>query len=108
MNRRSRSEIINQILKTVGSGASKTKIMYNAYLSYSQLNEYMAFLVEHKFIRRQQGTEIYNLTESGQKFHHECQKFVRSLEETASTPSLFGSKDWPKRSRIHRVYKFRG
>lgn len=108
MKRRSRSEIINQILKTASSGASKTKIMYNAYLSYSQLNEYMAFLIEHRFIRRQQGTEIYNLTESGQRFHHECQKFTQSLEATASQPSLFGSKDWPRRGRIHRVYKFRG
>ena len=39
---RNRTEIIASVLEaTKGGGASKTRIMFNAYLSYEQLNEYL-------------------------------------------------------------------
>jgi predicted transcriptional regulator len=48
MKYRSRTDIIGQILDAAngGGGAIKTKIMYQAYLSYAQLKEYLTVLTE--------------------------------------------------------------
>ena len=45
MGNRSRTEIVSMILETANGGATKTKIMYNAYLSYNQLKEYISILI---------------------------------------------------------------
>jgi predicted transcriptional regulator len=40
MKYRSRTDIVAMILDAANGGATKTKIMYKAYLSYAQLEEY--------------------------------------------------------------------
>jgi len=70
MKYRSRTEIIELILETVKQGATKTKIMYKAYLSYSQLTQYMAFLIENKLIECKPGSDLYTLTERGKRLEH--------------------------------------
>ncbi len=70
MKYRSRTEIISIILEIVSLGSTKTRIMYKAYLSYSQLNQYMSFLIENKLIERKPGSELYTLTEKGRKLQH--------------------------------------
>ena len=47
---RSRTEIVALILKCASGGATKTKIMYNAYLSYNQLREYLTMLMENELV----------------------------------------------------------
>jgi predicted transcriptional regulator len=47
MKYRSRTDIVSQILEAANGGATKTKIMYKAYLSYAQLKEYLSVLVEN-------------------------------------------------------------
>ena len=47
MNYRSRTEIVAMILETANGGATKTKIMYNAMLSYNQLKSYLSVLIEN-------------------------------------------------------------
>jgi predicted transcriptional regulator len=51
---RGRDAIIALMLRTVndsqGEGATKTSIMYKSYLSYTQLNEYLSFLVENGLV----------------------------------------------------------
>ena len=64
---RSRTDIIATILKSAVDGATKTRIMYGAYLSYAQVKEYLAFLSEKKLISYDQGTGLYKLTETGVK-----------------------------------------
>jgi predicted transcriptional regulator len=57
MKNRFRSEIIASILEIIskeGSITTRTKIMYGAFLSYSQLNEYMSFLLDKDLISYQQ------------------------------------------------------
>lgn len=44
MRYRSRTEIIAQMLETARGGANKTKIMYCAYISYTQLEYYLEIL----------------------------------------------------------------
>ena len=45
MKNRSRTDIIVAILDTAIGGSSKTKIMYDAYVSYAQLKEYLSILI---------------------------------------------------------------
>jgi predicted transcriptional regulator len=56
---RSRTEIVSQILQIAnrsnggiddGDGVTKTKIMYNAYLTSAQLKEYMMILTENDLL----------------------------------------------------------
>jgi len=56
------------ILEAARSGATKTKLMYNAYLSYSQLVEYMKYLQENDLLKYEEGTQLYKPTEKGLKF----------------------------------------
>ena len=56
------------MLDSARGGASKTKIMYKAYLSYSQLVEYMTYLQKNKLITLVEGTDLYRPTEKGLKF----------------------------------------
>lgn len=68
MKYRSRTEITNMMLDSARGGASKTKIMYKAYLSYSQLVEYLAYLQKNKLITLVEGTDLYRPTEKGLVF----------------------------------------
>ncbi len=68
MKYRSRTEIISMILDSVTVGTTKTKIMYKAYLSYTQLKEYLALLEESGMIVYEDGTQVYKITEKGRKF----------------------------------------
>src|ERR1022692_3782621 len=65
MKYRSRSEIIAMILQAANKGATKTRIMYGAYLSYAQVKEYLEFLQQKELIKYEQGTQLYKLTERG-------------------------------------------
>src|SRR5215813_9288913 len=48
MKYRSRSDIVGLLLDAAnGGGATKTKLMYKAYLSFNQLKEYLTLLVEN-------------------------------------------------------------
>jgi predicted transcriptional regulator len=44
-------------------GATKTKIMYKAFLSYHQLKEYLSVLIENDLIEYRSGTQTYRTTE---------------------------------------------
>jgi predicted transcriptional regulator len=68
MKYRSRSEIIAMILQSANNGATKTRIMYGAYLSYAQVKEYLEFLMAKELLRYEQGTQLYRLTEKGMHF----------------------------------------
>ena len=65
MKYRSRSDIVGLLLDAAnGGGATKTKLMYRAYLSFNQLREYLAFLIENGLIDYE-GHQTYRTTENG-------------------------------------------
>ena len=68
MKYRSRTEIIAMILDSVTIGTTKTKIMYKAYLSYTQLKEYLSLLEGSGMIAYENGTQVYRITDKGRKF----------------------------------------
>ena len=74
MGNRSRTEIIGNILDAANGGASKTKIMYFAFLSYNQLKEYLSILIENNLIEYLDGAHKFKTTEKGLnylKMHNE-------------------------------------
>jgi predicted transcriptional regulator len=80
MGNRSRTEIVGSILDAAkGEGETKTKIMYNAFLSYNQLNEYLSILIENNLIEYRDGTQTYKTTEKGLnylKMHNESRELL--------------------------------
>ena len=68
--RRSNIEIIAEMLKVGENGAGKTKIMYNANLSYTQIQKYLGFLLGEGFINKMEmgnPSVKYHVTEKGTK-----------------------------------------
>jgi predicted transcriptional regulator len=69
MKYRSRNDIISEILDTAnGGGATKTKIMYQAFLSYAQLKEYLTALTESGLLSYDAYTRKFKTTEKGLRF----------------------------------------
>ena len=68
MKYRSRIEIVAMILEAANGGATKTKIMYKAFLSYAQLKEYLSVLIENNLIEYLEGPQTYKTTEKGLNF----------------------------------------
>ena len=65
MKYRSRTEIVGNILEAANGGATKTKIMYKAFLSYVQLKEYLSVLIENNLLEYLDGTHKFKTTEKG-------------------------------------------
>jgi len=59
MKYRSRTEIVSMMLEAANGGATKTRIMYKAFLSYGQLKEYLSVLIENNLIEY---LEVYKHT----------------------------------------------
>ncbi len=68
MKYRSRTDIVSQILESASERATKTRIMYKAYLSYAQLKEYIAVLVENGLLEFEKGGQTYKTTGKGLVF----------------------------------------
>ncbi|HSF00105.1 MAG TPA: winged helix-turn-helix domain-containing protein [Nitrososphaeraceae archaeon] len=65
MKYRRRTEIVGNILDAANGRATKTKIMYKAFLSYAQLKEYLSVLIENNLLEYLEGTKTYKTTEKG-------------------------------------------
>jgi len=65
MKYRSRTEIVATMLEAANGKATKTKIMYVAFLSYQQLKEYLSVLIENNLIEYIEETQTYKTTEKG-------------------------------------------
>ena len=70
MRYKGRSDIVGLLLDAAnGGGATKTKLMYKAYLSFNQLREYLTLLVENGLIEYE-GGQTYRTTEKGMRVLH--------------------------------------
>ena len=84
MKYRSSTEIIDSMLRSIRSGATKTHIMYRAYMSYSQLKEYLKLMEERQLIKYEPESQLYILTEKGLKFmnvYEKINELVPSINE---------------------------
>ena len=79
MKNRSRTEIVSMILEAANGGTTKTKMMYNAFLSYNQLKDYLSILIENNLIEYLEGTRKFKTTEKGLnllKMHNEMAELL--------------------------------
>jgi len=67
MKYRSKSDMIGLILEAANGGATKTKIMYSAFLSFEQLKQYLAYLLERGLIEHEEMTQKFRTTEKGMR-----------------------------------------
>jgi predicted transcriptional regulator len=81
MGNRSRTEIVGNILDAANGGATKTKIMYIAFLSFNQLKEYLSILIENNLIEYLDGTKTFKTTEKGLNYL----KMNNQIEELLQT-----------------------
>lgn len=83
MNNRSRTEIVGMILEAANGGASDTKIMYKAFLSFNQLKEYLTLLMENDLLEYEIGKQSYRTTKKGTrllKIYHQIDELVAPIE----------------------------
>ncbi len=104
MKYRSSTEIIDSMLRSIKSGATKTHIMYRAYMSYSQLKEYLKLLEERQLIKYEPGSSLYVLTEKGLKFMNAYDKINELVPSTNEGKSLVESR--PNEIPIVRKQEF--
>jgi len=82
MKYRSSTEIIDTMLRSIGSGATKTQIMYKSYLSYGQLKEYLGLMLGRNLIAYEEGSGLYSITENGLRFMNAFEQ-IRELVPSA-------------------------
>ena len=83
MKYRSRTEIICDILQTArsdGNGVVQTKIMYNAFLSYHQVKEYLTILIGNDLLQHDLANQKFRITEKGLNFLQLCEQIGDLLE----------------------------
>ena len=78
MKNRNADEITSSILRTAIGGVTKTKMMYEAFITYTQLNEYLSVLIEKGFLQYQEGERVYRTTEKGARLLQSCEKLTES------------------------------
>jgi predicted transcriptional regulator len=72
---------ILQTANSYGNGASQTKIMYNAFLSYSQVQEYLTILIDKSLLQHDIGNQRFRITERGLNFLQLCDQIGDLIKE---------------------------
>jgi len=78
MKYRSRSDIIGLILEAANGGASKTSIMYKAFLTFTQMREYLGLLIQKGLIEYEE-LQKYRITEKGMRVLQMCNQINEEL-----------------------------
>jgi predicted transcriptional regulator len=80
---RTRNEIIVDILTSAEEidGVPKTKIMYQAFLSFAQLKEYVVLLLQNGMLEHDPQTNKYKTTQKGVKMIEAYQKINDMVSE---------------------------
>ena len=76
------------ILEAGNDGATKTRIMYKAFLSFAQLREYLSLLVENNLLEYLEGSKTYKTTVKGLNFlkmHNEISRLLTHPEAEVNT-----------------------
>jgi predicted transcriptional regulator len=70
------------MLEIAKEGSIKTQIMYKANLSFTQLNDYIDFLLNNDLIKQtsSDGKEVYVITEKGMDFLQVHKELVQLLK----------------------------
>jgi predicted transcriptional regulator len=82
-----------EIIEATKESQLKTRIMYNANLSFSQVNEYLSFLTKKGFLRVhvENGTKLYEATAKGNQYienYREMSNLLRQSEPVETKAPL--------------------
>jgi len=82
--RRDRLHIMAEIMETTKESQLKTRIMYGANLSFSQVNEYLSFLTQRGFlrVRVENGKKFYETTAKGNQYIENYREISNLLRQT--------------------------
>jgi len=80
--RRDRLYIIAEILEIARDGTLKTQVMYRANLSFTQLNDYLRFMVKINLLNKdlENNKDIYRATDKGVDFLQRYREIVELLK----------------------------
>ena len=86
MKYRDRTEIITLILASASrmNGVLKTRIMYEAFLSFSQVEEYIALLLRNSLLELDNLKKTYKTTEKGLRLLELCNS-INEIVDTKKT-----------------------
>jgi predicted transcriptional regulator len=86
MKYRHRTEIITLILASASrmNGVLKTRIMYEAFLSFSQVEEYIALLLRNSLLEHDGLKKTYETTEKGLRLLELCNS-INEIVDTKKT-----------------------
>jgi predicted transcriptional regulator len=84
--RRDKLYIIAEILEIAKEGTLKTQVMYRANLSFTQLNEYLGFMLKISLLDKVETNdrEVYKATEKGLDFlqrYREINELLRTEDD---------------------------
>jgi predicted transcriptional regulator len=85
--RRDKLSIIAEILEIAKEGTLKTQIMYRANLSFSQLNDYLQFMLKNNLLKKftERGKEVYAATGKGLDFLQRHCELAELLKENENS-----------------------
>lgn len=78
--RRSRENIIAEIIRASLPGATKTKIMFRAGLNFKQLGGYIEFLCANDFIFHDASTRSYRATSKGAAYVEKYDEYAKAKD----------------------------
>ncbi|HEX2409428.1 MAG TPA: winged helix-turn-helix domain-containing protein [Nitrososphaeraceae archaeon] len=85
MKNRGRTEMLAAMLEVAKGKVTKTKIMYIAFLSFGQLNEYLSILIENNLLKYLDGTHKFKTTEKGLNYLKVYNEMGELLQITTKT-----------------------
>jgi predicted transcriptional regulator len=96
--RRDRLFIIAEILEIARDGTLKTQIMYRANLSFTQLNDYLKFMLKINLLGKilENEKEMYKATEKGLDFLQRYQEIIDLLRTSEDDTDKNGIKVPPQ------------
>lgn len=80
--RRTKEEIIAQILESSKAGVPKSRIMYQSFLNYSQLEKYLEYVLNLGLI--QNDGKLYTITEKGIEYLESFNE-LKEIDDISST-----------------------
>jgi predicted transcriptional regulator len=84
MKYRTKTEIMSEILGIAnGSTATKTKIMYQAFLSYPQMKKHLVVLTQNDLLSYDLDAQTFKTTEKGLRFLDTCNKMDGMIKALA-------------------------
>ncbi len=76
---RNRIDIIAELLDAARGGATKTKMMYKAMISFEQLKEYLKMLAENDLIVYDEGSQRFATSDKGYQFLNRYEDLVKLI-----------------------------